>query len=46
MGYEAGRSIGDDCDLKTTVATLVTDLPDENLRAQFIGFAELHSRAA
>ena len=47
MGYSAARcDAPDDAGLVTVVEELVASLADENLRAQFNGFAELQSRAA
>lgn len=46
MGYRAGHDAADDATLEAIVAELVADLDDPNLRAQFIGFAALQSRAA
>lgn len=46
MGYSAGRDADDDASLEAIVAALVEPLDDPNLRAQFIGFAQLNARAA
>lgn len=47
MGYSAGgRDAPDGAGLVSVVEALVATLDDANLRAQFIGFAELQSRAA
>lgn len=47
MGYSGGgdeRLFGDD--LRATVAALVAPIDDANLRAQFMGFADVQSAAA
>ena len=47
LGYSTGRvDAPDDAGLVSVVEGLVASLEDANLRAQFIGFAELQSRAA
>ena len=46
MGYSAGHDAGDHADLEAIVIALVAPLEDPNLRAQFIGFAQLNARAA
>lgn len=46
MGFEAGGAPRAGEDLNTMVEKLVMPLRDRNLRAQFISFAALHSRAA
>lgn len=46
MGYSVGHDAGDGADLEAIVAALVESLDDANLRAQFIGFAQLNARAA
>lgn len=47
MGYSAGgRDAPDHAGLVSIVKGLVAPLEDANLRAQFVGFAELQSRAA
>ena len=47
MGYASGGSgLSDDAELASIVTGLVDPVGDANLRAQFIGFAELQSRAA
>lgn len=46
MGFEAGAAPGPGDDLNLMVERLVAPLQDRNLRAQFITFAALHSRAA
>lgn len=46
MGYSVGTDAADDAGLEATVAALVAPLDDPNLRAQFIGFAQLNARAA
>ena len=45
MGFEAGGA-GKGEDLKGIVKGLIAPLQDKNLRAQFIGFAEVNARAA
>lgn len=45
MAYEEGDTPGDD-DLRTIIQSLTVRLKDQNLRAQFTGFAEIHARAA
>jgi len=45
MGFEAGGADGPD-DLKGIVEALIAPLQDKNLRAQFVGFAEINVRAA
>ena len=46
MGYSVGRDADGDAGLEAVVAALVEPLEDANLRAQFIGFAQLSARAA
>lgn len=46
MGFNAGRDAGEGADLTAIVAALVEPLGDPDLRAQFLGFAELNARAA
>lgn len=46
MGYDVGRDADDGADLEAVVTALVAPLEDANLRAQFIGFAQLNARAA
>jgi hypothetical protein len=47
MGYSTGGvDAPDNAGLVSVAQTLVASLEDPNLRAQFIGFAELQSRAA
>ena len=46
MGYGIGRDAADDAGLEAIVAALVEPLDDANLRAQFIGFAQIDARAA
>jgi len=47
MGYVAGGSdLSDEQHLADVVTKLVDPIDDASLRAQFIGFAELQSRAA
>ena len=47
MGYSAGgRDAPEEAGLVSVVSELDATLRDANLRAQFTGFAELHSRAA
>jgi hypothetical protein len=45
MGFEAGGAGGAE-DLKSIVEALIAPLQDKDLRAQFIGFAEINARAA
>ena len=45
MGFEPGGAGGAE-DLKAIVEALIAPLQDRNLRAQFIGFAEINARAA
>ena len=45
MGFELGGVPGAG-DLNAVVANLVVKLSDRNLAAQFLGFAEIHARAA
>ena len=45
MGYESGGARKAE-DLKGVVEGLIAPLQDKNLRAQFIGFAEVNARAA
>ena len=45
MGYEPGGNSGAE-DLKGVVEALIAPLGDKNLRAQFLGFAEINARAA
>ena len=45
MGFELGGVPGA-ADLKAVVAGLVGRLSDRSLAAQFLGFAEIHARAA
>ena len=45
MGFEAGGTGGAE-DLKGVVEALIAPLQDKNLRAQFLGFAEINARAA
>ncbi|PSJ40409.1 BLUF domain-containing protein [Allosphingosinicella deserti] len=45
MGFELGGVPGAG-DLNAVVANLVAKLSDRNLAAQFLGFAEIHARAA
>lgn len=45
MGFELGGVPGAG-DLNVVVANLVAKLSDRNLAAQFLGFAEIHARAA
>lgn len=42
----ASRDFDGGTDIEAKVAALVGTIPDRNLRAQFIGFASLHSQAA
>lgn len=46
MGYKSGHDADDHADLEAVVTALVAPLEDPNLRAQFIGFAQLNARAA
>jgi len=46
MGYHVGHDADDGADLEAIVAALVAPLDDPNLRAQFIGFAQLNARVA
>lgn len=47
MGYvQGGPELSDDGHLANVVTKLVNPIDDASLRAQFIGFAELQSRAA
>jgi len=47
MGYALGGSeLSDDAELAAIVTSLVDPVSDASMRAQFIGFAELQSRAA
>ena len=46
MGYSIGSDAEDGAGLDAIVAALVEPLGDANLRAQFIGFAQLNARAA
>ena len=46
MGYSIGHDATDDAGLEAIVAALVAPLDDPNLRAQFIGFAQINARAA
>lgn len=45
MAYHQGGAAADG-DLVKVVETLIVDIEDPNLRAQFSGFARLHARAA
>lgn len=45
MGFERGGTVEGD-DLRSIVAALAEPIADRNLRAQFLGFAELHAKAA
>ena len=45
MGFETGGAGGAE-DLKGIVDALTAPLQDKNLRAQFVGFAEINARAA
>jgi hypothetical protein len=45
MGFELGGNSGAE-DLKGVVEALIAPLGDKNLRAQFLGFAEINARAA
>lgn len=47
MGFQPGGSdLSDDASLAAIVTSMVDPIGDANLRAQFVGFAELQSRAA
>ncbi len=47
MGYApGGADLSDDAKLATIVTSLVEPVGDASMRAQFVGFAELQSRAA
>ena len=47
MGYTAGGDEGPaGADLPATVAALVAPIEDPNLRAQFLGFADVQSKVA
>ena len=46
MGYQVGRDVDGDAGLEAIVAALVEPIGDANLRAQFLGFAQLNARAA
>lgn len=47
MGFQqGGRELSDDASLAAVVTNLVAPISDANLRAQFVGFAELQERAA
>ena len=46
MGYGVGRDVDGDAGLEAIVAALVEPIGDANLRAQFLGFAQLNARAA
>ncbi len=47
MGFRPGGSdLSDDASLAAIVTSMVDPIGDANLRAQFVGFAELQSRAA
>ncbi len=46
MGYSAGHDAADGADLEAIVTALVAPLENPDLRAQFIGFAQLNARAA
>ena len=46
MAYQAGGSAGAGESLDDVVGALTMGITDRNLRAQFDGFAKLHSRAA
>lgn len=46
MAYNAGGDAGDGDDLRHVVRTLLGPVTDREIRAQFTGFAEIHSRAA
>lgn len=47
MGFQkGGRELSDGSSLAAVVTNLVDPITDANLRAQFVGFAELQGRAA
>ena len=46
MAFEAAAPAPDDAGLYEIVDALTAALPDKSLRAHFMGFAELHARAA
>lgn len=46
MAHGTGGEVDDHAGLEAVVAALVAPLDDPDLRAQFIGFAQLQSRAA
>lgn len=47
MGFQqAGRELSDDANLAAIVTNLVDPISDANLRAQFVGFAEMQEQAA
>lgn len=46
MGHAAGGDAAEGASLEDIVAALVAPLEDRDLRAQFIGFAQLNARAA
>ena len=46
MGYSGGGDSDDSASLEALVTALVAPLDDANLRAQFIGFAQIQSHAA
>ena len=46
MAYEQGADAQNQPDLRATVDALTSSIPDKNLRAHFLGFAELQGRAA
>lgn len=46
MAYQPGGAAADDPQLQRAVAALTSGIVDPNLRAQFTGFAALHSKAA
>lgn len=45
MGFERGLSAEGE-DLRSIIVKLVDPIQNRNLRAQFVGFAELHAKAA
>jgi hypothetical protein len=44
MAYQAGGDASAAPDLRQAVAALAEGIEDRNLRAQFVGFADLHAR--
>jgi len=46
MAYEQADQLGHQTDLFETVDAMTASLRDKSLRAHFVGFAEIHKRAA